>query len=107
MVLALQRSKPTPMCYAPPIQSGLFWRDLATPFMRESFHYAWQPTWLAAQFVSPGRKLEPYVEEERRRSGSQKTFEWFQWLAIQLERHSPGKTNLQVGAQEAYRDWRP
>ncbi len=53
------------------------------------------------------RKLEPYVEEERRRSGSQKTFEWFQWLAIQLERHSPGKTNLQVGAQEAYRDWRP
>jgi len=53
------------------------------------------------------RKLEPYVEEERRRSGSQKTFEWFQWLAIQLERHSPGKTNLQIGAQEAYRDWRP
>jgi len=53
------------------------------------------------------RKLEPYVEEERRRSGSQKTFEWFQWLAIQLERHSPGKTNLQVGAQEAYRDWKP
>ena len=53
------------------------------------------------------RKLQPYVEEERRRSGSQKTFEWFQWLAIQLERHSPGKTNLQVGAQAAYRDWRP
>ena len=53
------------------------------------------------------RKLEPYIKEERRRSGSQKTFEWFQWLAIQLERHSPGKTNLQVGAQEAYRDWKP
>ncbi len=53
------------------------------------------------------RKLRPYVEEERRRSGSQKTFEWFQWLATQLERHSPGKTNLQIGAQEAYRDWRP
>jgi hypothetical protein len=53
------------------------------------------------------RKLEPYVEEERRRSGSQKTFEWFQWLAIQLERHSPGKTNLQIGAQDAYRDWKP
>jgi hypothetical protein len=53
------------------------------------------------------RKLEPYVEEERRRSGSQKTFEWFQWLSIQLERHSPGKTTLQIGAQEAYRDWCP
>src|SRR6476660_5591138 len=30
------------------------------------------------------RKLKPYIEEERRRSGSQKTFEWFQWLALQL-----------------------
>jgi hypothetical protein len=53
------------------------------------------------------RKLRPYVEEERRRSGSQKTFEWFQWLAVQLERYSPGKTSLEVGAQEAYRDWKP
>ena len=53
------------------------------------------------------RKLRPYIEEERRRGGSQKTFEWFQWLAAQLERHSPGKTNLQIGAHEAYRDWTP
>jgi hypothetical protein len=53
------------------------------------------------------RKLRPYVEEERRRSGSQKTFEWFQWLAAQLERYSPGKTNLEVGAHQAYSDWRP
>jgi hypothetical protein len=53
------------------------------------------------------RKLRIYIEEERRRSGSRKTFEWFQWLAIQLERHSPGKTNLQVGAYEVYLDWKP
>jgi hypothetical protein len=53
------------------------------------------------------RKLRIYVEEERRRSGSQKTFEWFQWLATQLERHVPGKTNLQIGAHEAYLDWKP
>jgi hypothetical protein len=53
------------------------------------------------------RKLRPYVEEERRRSGSQKTFEWFQWLAAQLERHSPGKTNLEMGAHQAYQDWKP
>jgi hypothetical protein len=53
------------------------------------------------------RKVRPYIEEERRRSGSQKTFEWFQWLATQLERHSPGKTNLRVGAHEAYQDWKP
>ena len=53
------------------------------------------------------RKLRPYVEEERRRNGSQKTFEWFQWLADQLARHSPGATNLQRGAQEAYANWKP
>lgn len=53
------------------------------------------------------RKIRPYVEEERRRSGSQKTFEWFQWLAAQLERHSPGDTNLGRGAQQAYAGWEP
>jgi hypothetical protein len=53
------------------------------------------------------RKLRLFVEEERRRSGSKKTFEWFEWLATQLERHPPGKTNLQIGAQEAYGDWKP
>jgi hypothetical protein len=53
------------------------------------------------------RKVRPYVEEERRRTGSQKTFEWFQWIATQLERHSPGKTNLETGAYEAYQDWKP
>jgi len=53
------------------------------------------------------RKLRPYAEVERQRSGSRKFFEWFQWLAIQLERHSPGQTNLQAGAQEVYLDWKP
>jgi hypothetical protein len=53
------------------------------------------------------RKVRPYVEEERRRSGSQKTFVWFQWLSTQLERYSPGKTNLEMGAHQAYQDWKP
>ena len=52
------------------------------------------------------RKLRRYVEFERQRSGSQKTFEWFQWLAEQLERYKEGKTSLQIGAHEAYRDWK-
>jgi hypothetical protein len=53
------------------------------------------------------RKLRPYIEYERQRAGSQKTWEWFQWLATQLERHGSGKTNLQVGAHEAYQAWAP
>jgi len=53
------------------------------------------------------RKVRRYVEEERRRGGSQKTFEWFQWLATQLERHSPGKTSLETGAHQAYDNWKP
>jgi hypothetical protein len=53
------------------------------------------------------RKLRPYVEHERQRTGTQKTFEWFQWLAEQLEKYDRGKTNLDTGAQDAYHDWKP
>ena len=53
------------------------------------------------------RKFRPFVEVERERTGTQKSWEWFQWLAEQLEVHGTSKTNLQVGAQIAYRDWKP
>src|ERR1044071_6114289 len=48
------------------------------------------------------RKLRGYVEYERQRAASQKTWEWFQWLAEQLERHSKAPTSLTVGAHDAY-----
>ena len=53
------------------------------------------------------RKLRPYIEYERQRTGSQKTFEWFQWLAEQLEKYQKGKTSLEKGAHEVYREWKP
>jgi hypothetical protein len=53
------------------------------------------------------RKLRGYVEYERERAGSQKNWEWFQWLAEQVDRHSKARTSLTVGAHDAYRDWRP
>jgi hypothetical protein len=53
------------------------------------------------------RKLRGYVEYERKRAASQKTWEWFQWLAEQIDRHSKAPTSLAVGAHDAYRDWRP
>lgn len=53
------------------------------------------------------RKFRPFVEDERRRTGTQKSWEWFQWLAEELERHGGSKTNLQRGAYVVYRDWRP
>jgi len=53
------------------------------------------------------RKLRGYVEFERERAGSQKNWEWFQWLAEQIERHSKARTSLTLGAHDAYRDWRP
>jgi hypothetical protein len=53
------------------------------------------------------RKLGGYVEYERQRTGSQKNWEWFQWLAEQIDRHSKARTSLTLGAHEAYRDWRP
>jgi hypothetical protein len=53
------------------------------------------------------RKLRGYVEYERERSGSQKNWEWFQWLAEQIDRHNKALTSLGRGAQDAYRNWRP
>jgi hypothetical protein len=53
------------------------------------------------------RKLRGYVDYERERASSQKNWEWFQWLAEQIDRHSNARTSLTLGAHEAYRDWRP
>ena len=53
------------------------------------------------------RNIRRYVEFERSRAGSQKSWEWFQWLAEQLERHGTSKTSLEVGAPVVYRDWKP
>src|SRR5438094_1079970 len=53
------------------------------------------------------RKLHGYVEYERERAGSQKNWEWFQWLAEQSDRHSKARTSLTLGAHDAYRNWRP
>ncbi len=53
------------------------------------------------------RRFQPFVEEERVRTGTQKSWEWFQWLAEQLDRHALSKTTLQIGAPVAHRDWKP
>ena len=53
------------------------------------------------------RRFQPFVEAERVRTGTQKSWEWFQWLAEQLDRNSASKTSLKVGAYVAHRDWRP
>jgi hypothetical protein len=53
------------------------------------------------------RKIGPFIRDERALSGSQKSMEWFQWLAERLEEHHPARTSLAVGAHDAYRKWRP
>ncbi|MEY2479810.1 MAG: hypothetical protein QOI04_737 [Verrucomicrobiota bacterium] len=53
------------------------------------------------------RKMQRYIAHDRARSGSQKGWEWFQWLHDQLEKHGRSKTSLRLGAFEAHRDWRP
>ena len=53
------------------------------------------------------RKFQPFALEERERTGTQKSWEWFQWLAEQIDRHAVSRTNLQTGAFIAHRDWKP
>jgi hypothetical protein len=50
-------------------------------------------------------KLGKAVAEERARSGSPNTGEWFQWLAEQLEKH-PVRWKKE-GAHVALRNWKP
>lgn len=53
------------------------------------------------------RRLRVYAQAERDRNGSQKAWEWFQWLAEQLERNATSTSNMNVGAHVLHRDWRP
>ncbi len=53
------------------------------------------------------RKFRPYVEDERGRTGTQKSWEWFPWLPEQLKRHTTSRTSLRLGAYAAHRDWKP
>ncbi len=51
------------------------------------------------------RKLKPWLERERAKSGFPRLGEWFQWLAERVEEHE-GRSE-DVAAHVAYRDWRP
>jgi hypothetical protein len=53
------------------------------------------------------RNLRVHVEYQRAQSGSDKNWEWFQWLAEQVERNGSGKTDLRIGAHRAFADWKP
>jgi len=53
------------------------------------------------------RKMERYVMHDRARSRSQKGWEWFQWLYLQLERHNRSETSVRFGAFDVFRDWKP
>jgi hypothetical protein len=57
--------------------------------------------WIAWQ------NFRPFAELERTRAGTQKSWEWFEWLVEQLERHNVTKTSLEMGAPTVYRDWQP
>jgi len=50
------------------------------------------------------RKLQPYAEHERKRTGSKKSWEWFQWLAERLDERR-GPLAQQSGAYQIHRDW--
>jgi hypothetical protein len=53
------------------------------------------------------RKLRKYIDFERERAGSQKSWEWFEWLVEQMDRHNTTRTGLTAGAPSVYRDWKP
>ncbi|MEO7115458.1 MAG: hypothetical protein ABIZ18_06335 [Caldimonas sp.] len=53
------------------------------------------------------RQTRAYAQAERDRSGSEKVWEWYQWLSEQLERDGTATSDMHVGAHVKYRNWRP
>jgi hypothetical protein len=53
------------------------------------------------------RQTQAYAQAERDRSGSEKVWEWFQWMSEQLAREGTATSNMLVGAQVKHRNWRP
>lgn len=53
------------------------------------------------------QRFQPFVIVERERTGTQRSWEWFEWLAEQLERHGTSRLTLAKGAAKVYRDWQP
>ena len=50
------------------------------------------------------RKLEPWTAKLREETDNDYLFEWFQWLAVQLDQYDK---DIQRPAYEAYSDWVP
>lgn len=49
------------------------------------------------------RRLQPFIQEQRRRLGAPRYAEWYQWLAERVESDRRRRT---VPAYEAFADWR-
>ncbi len=68
------------------------------------------PLRMVAQLTGPSAqmawtKLSDWVDSVRTERGSPQAYEWFEWLALQLDKHPvPGKTGP---APQSYADWRP
>jgi len=73
---------------------GVILEGLAILFMPGLFPCASSGDLVVAPCASAWRKLRPTLKRNAGRSGSQKTFEWFQWLAAQLGSIFPGKNQL-------------
>ena len=83
------------------------WKDSAIPFSPGSCPSTVADDLIGGMARIAWRKFRPFVHDERERTGTQKSWEWFQWLAEQLDLHGASRTNLQTGAFIAYRDWKP
>ncbi len=49
------------------------------------------------------KKLEPYIKEMRVKQGRETSWEWFQWLAEQLEKYET--THAVIPAHIEFKDW--
>jgi hypothetical protein len=84
---------------------GLTWESLGVLVFRREVTLDLMDDLFSGAISISWRKLQAFVEEDRRFMGRETVWEWFQWLADRMREHE--SSTPPTPAHVAHRDWRP
>jgi hypothetical protein len=83
---------------------GLTWESLGVLLFRREVTLELMDDFFSGAIVISWRKLRVFVEEDRRTTGRETVWEWFQWLAERMMERE--KSAPPVPAHLAHKSWR-
>jgi hypothetical protein len=84
--------------------AALTWESLGVLLFRREIDIDLMDDFFSGAIVISWRKLEAFVEQDRRELARETVWEWFQWLAERMMEHE--KRVPPVPAHLAHREWR-